>query len=422
LDAERLLIAKCAHSGQVERLIQEGVRTEQFLDPELGGIWDFLVNHFRKYKAAPSFAVIKERFPNHNFEIVTDSLDYVRDRFRDDVRYRVAVDTVRDLAKHVDEHGAGDFDAIMMEAARRVAQAVPSGRVGRLSDMQKRIEAYDKALAEGVVKGIQMGIPMFDKVTLGVQPHEYVSVVGWQGTGKSTLVQWLIFNAYAQGKTSLYISLEMEIEALFRKWDTMCTNFEYHALKALELSPKDRQKWEEAAARVAKGPHDIIALDDVVGCNVDKIYAETVRYEPDMVAIDYITLMETSRSIGQSMWEKVTYITQALKQQARTLKIPVYGVAQTNINSAQEGAALDNIAYSRSIGQDSDLVLGLFQNEGMRENSQMQVRLLKNRDGAIRSADLLWEMETMKFGPWDELTLFQKKGAFDGEPQASNAG
>lgn len=409
MEAERSLIAKCAHAGQVDRLITDGVRSEQFVDPELVEIFVWMTEHFRKYKAAPSFASVKEAFPAHNFEIVTDTLDYVRDRFFDDHKRRMATNAIRDLATHIDEKGTDDIEAVFMEVARRMVQEVPSPAVAKFSEMSKRIEEYDRRLKEGTVKGLMMGIPAFDHLTLGIQPHEYISVVGWQGTGKSTLVQWILYNAWLQKKRGLYISLEMECEALMRKWDTMAVNFQYHALKAMELDPESRSRWEAMAERAATAEGDIIALDDVTACSVDTVYARTAKWSPDIVVVDYITLMETGRSVSQSMWEKVTYLTQALKQQARTLKIPLIGVAQTNINSAQEGAALDNISYSRSIGQDSDLVLGLNQTENMRAEKQMQVRLLKNRDGAIRNTDLFWMMETMEFGPWDELSPFTKK-------------
>lgn len=174
--------------------------------------------------------------------------------------------------------------------------------------------------------------------------------------------------------------------------------------------------WEEAAERVQQVPNDIIAIDDIAHCTVDHVYAKTVKYEPELVTVDYITLMDTSRSAGQSMWEKVTYITQALKQQTRSLKIPMIGIAQTNIDSAEEGAALQNIAYSRSIGQDSDLVIGLHQNQKMREEMQMEARLLKNRDGSVKNTHLLWDMERMRFRPWNEVTdIFNRPGADDGQ-------
>jgi replicative DNA helicase len=177
--------------------------------------------------------------------------------------------------------------------------------------------------------------------------------------------------------------------------------------------------WEAAAERVSKESNDIIAISDIAHCSVDHVYSKTVKYEPEMVAVDYITLMDTSRSVGNSMWEKVTYLTQALKHQSRTLGIPMIGVAQTNIDSADEGAALQNIAYSRSIGQDSDLVIGLHQSPKMRDEMMMEARLLKNRDGSIKNTQLLWDMERMYFRPWNEVTdIFNRPGADDGADEA----
>jgi replicative DNA helicase len=414
VDAERALISKAVHTGQIERLISMGITEEHFLDPEVLDVWKFMCDHVRKYRSAPSIFVVRERFPSHQFEVVQDSLDYVRDRFIGWFKRRTSIELLHDLAAAVeDPDQIMDIEARFNEAARRLSQAVPSAEISRFSDMKKRIEEYERRKEAGEAHGIMMGIADFDELTLGMQPHEYVSIVGWQGTGKSTLAQWLMFNAYAQGHTPMYISLEMECEALFRKWDVMATQMEYQALKALNLSDDEKRKWEEMAERVAKAPNDIIAFDDVRGCTVDRVYADTVKYGPGLVCVDYLTLMQTHRSAGKdsSMWEKVTYLTQALKQNARTLKVPLIGVAQTNINSADEGAELQNISYSRSIGQDSDLVLGLHQSVKMKEQRQMQVRMLKNRDGATRTTELFWKMGTMEFGPWDETHLFTGPGA-----------
>jgi replicative DNA helicase len=410
VDVERLLISKVAHSGQIEKLMSAGVARDHFLDPEVGDIWEFLVTHVRKYRSAPSMPVVRQKFPQHGFEVVTDSIDYLTEQLFALFKRRHAIESLRALAAAVDDPAQIlHIEERFLEESRRLAQAVPGSTVTKYSDMYSRIKDYHEQKKSGTHRGIMMGIPDFDTLTLGVQPHEYVSVVGWQGTGKSTLVQWMLFNAYGQGETPMLISLEMECAALFRKWDTMATNFEYHRLKALELPDADIRKWEEMAERVSKAPNDIIALDDVRGCTVDKVYAEVVKYQPSVVAVDYVSLMETQRSVGSSLWEKVTHITGNLKQVARVLKVPIIAVAQTNIESAEAGAQLQNIAYSRSIGQDSDIVLGLFCDDEMRKNEMMQVRLLKNRDGMTRYSDLKWSMGTMEFRPWNEaLDLFNR--------------
>jgi replicative DNA helicase len=119
--------------------------------------------------------------------------------------------------------------------------------------------------------------------------------------------------------------------------------------------------------------------------------------------------MDTPRSAGGTqMWEKVVTLTRQLKQTSRTLGIPIIGVAQTNRSGYQTGAQLDNIAFSQSIVNDSDIILGLAaRDEEMERNKRQTIRLLKNRDGRVKESDLLWKMETMEFGPWKDHYAFE---------------
>ena len=361
-----------------------------------------MTEHARKYKGAPSMEVLRERFESHNFEPSTDSVEYLKDRFIRHTKRRFAVRSLIDLSQQLDNPKVIDnIDGLLLGEARRLAQLMPTTQVKKFSDIEDRIETYETGNHEN--RGIKMGIPSIDERTMGMQPHEMITIAGWQGTGKSTLVQWILFNAWMAGETPMIISLEMEASALLRKWDTMLTNFKYRDLKAHDLSPEDIERWKIKAQMVKDKKCDIIIKDDVKDCTADFVYAEAMRYQPSLLAIDYISLMETSRSAGQAMWEKVTHITNQLKQVARTTGIPIIAVAQTNIASADGGAELSNISYSRSIGQDSDIVLGLHQDADMKENKQMTVRMLKNRDGDGVNTDLKWDMEHMKFSDWSEV-------------------
>lgn len=417
MDYERLLIAKLAQTGKIQTALAEGIREDHFTEESLGEIFTFLANHARKYKIAPSFATVRNEFPDHNFELEPEALEYIKEQFVIQVKRRRAIEAARDLAVALDDpEQVANIDQLFLQKSRELAQIVPSAGLGRFSNMEDRIEEYEKGPDDEA--GIKMGIPLFDDLTQGIQPHEYISIVGWQGTGKSTLAQWILFNAWEQGKTPMYISLEMEKKALFRKWDTMAMHFEYNKLKSHELGERDVADWKAKAAEVKEkfkvDKRDIVVLDDVQGCTVDRVYAELHRWKPDILCIDYITLMDINKSAGNQMWEKVTYITQALKQIARVSKIPIIGVAQTNIDSAESGAKLENISYSRSIGQDSDLVLGLYSNDEMKREKQMQVRMLKNRDGMTTNTNLFWDMATMRFGDWSIRHKFQERGQSEG--------
>jgi len=408
MDFERKLVNAVVQRSNVESLLLSGIKEEHFSEEENREIFTFMTEHFRKYKTSPSSEIVSNAFPDHLFETEQDTLQYLKDEFLKVVKRRYAMIAIHELADALEDGElVGDIDALFLEKSRELSQIVPVAELSRFKDMDKRIVAYESG--EDILDGILMGIPDFDFVTSGIQSHEYVTISGFSGTGKSTLAQWMLFNAYMQGKTPMYISLEMEAKALLRKWDTMAMNFEYQRLKRQRLSDEDVLKWKERAEIVRQADNDIIILDDVAGCTVDRVYAELTRYQPDILCIDYITLMDTPRSAGGTqMWEKVVTLTRQLKQTSRTLGIPIIGVAQTNRSGYQTGAQLDNIAFSQSIVNDSDIILGLAaRDEEMERNKRQTIRLLKNRDGRVEESDLLWKMETMEFGPWKDHYAFE---------------
>lgn len=409
MDYERLLINKVAQTSRIENLLLEGIREEHFYDLELREIFNFMVEHYKKYKQPPSFNTVKTQFSLHNFEITDESIDYLRDKFLKQLKWRFAVDSVRDIAGLLDDpEKCENVEEIFLERSRALAQLVPSASMARLSNLEERILEYEKPL--NGTQGIKMGIPSFDNVCLGIQPYEYVSIIGASGSGKSTLAQYILMNAYLQNKNAMCISLEMEAGALMRKWDTMLVDkLSYMELKSHALDEENKKVLQEKAKELKKklneNKSDILVLDDVRNCTVDRVYAELVRWKPDICCIDYISLMDSHKQ--GSVWEKTMYITQALKQTARTLKIPIIGVAQTNRASFQDGPQADNVAGSISIIQDSDIVLGLYSDKEMKKEKRMQVRMLKNRDGMVGDTDLKWDMGTMTFEPWRASHVFE---------------
>lgn len=413
MDHERRLICKAVHAGAAEKLIARGISTEHFLDEECRAVWETMSEHMRTYRASPSAQAVMSDHPGFNFEAVTDTLDYCIDEFVKRTSRRFGIQALEDIARAIDDPRRDDtVEELFLERANQLARAVPATRASRYSDMELRIDEYRRRKAAGEIRGILMGIPTFDNITLGIQPHEMLSIVGWQGTGKSTLLMWAVQEAYIQGRDPMIVSMEMEAEALWRKLDTAAAGFDYQALKSLNLSEEEEERWEAAAERAKSAANDIVIIDDLGKATPDRVYAEIMRYNPKLVGVDYISLMELpGRSADLPIWERVTQITKQLKLMARSLKVPVIAVAQTNIGGASDGAQLDNIAYSRSIGQDSDIVLGLHQNEEMLANKRMTIRMLKNRDGVRSKTDCYWNPAKMEFHEWTPADQFAAQKA-----------
>lgn len=416
MDLERGLISKIISTGQIDAVISKGVEADHFADSECRDVYLRILDHTRDYKTPPSTPAFKDEFPDFELVHVSDSLEYVIDRFIVLVKRRLADEYILDLAAAADDpHRAENIELEFLEVARKLATVVPSTQVARFSDMGKRIDEYERRKAAGEKTGVPFGIPTLDRWTGGIQPHEFVSVTAFSGVGKSTLCQVIAFNAYVQGFTPLIISLEMEKEAILRKFDALAAALDYQKIKHLDLPPDQIANWRAVAARVADKAHDIPVIDSIRHCTPDKVFAETVRHKPDLVVIDYISLMKSGHpSRNTSLWQSLTEITQDLKQNARTLKIPIIAAAQMNRRGKDDGG-LENIGYSISVAQDSDIVISLVSSDEMRDANELDLLLVKNRDGRVGPIKMVWDHDTLTFREKTMKDMYGRPGVKGGD-------
>lgn len=410
-DPESALIDKVSLHGGSEQLIAKGIDEQHFSDEDNREVFSFLKNHIKKYKAPPSPDVVREKFPNRNWEIITDPLEYIQERFIVEVKRNFAIDSYNSLGEILQQNKQQDIkriDEIFIDSAKELAEIIPASNIARFSEMQSRILTYRERKEAGLPPGIPFGIDKLDELTLGIQAHEYITIAGWTGTGKSTLALVFTLNHYLEGYTPMVVSLEMGHEEIFRKLDAMAAGLRQQALKAMELSGHEMNKWEEQAEKADKfqADRDIVVVD-IDFATPEKVYAETSRWNPDVVLVDYIQLL-TAPSYYRNTWEKVGYVSREMKAMARQLKIPVYGLAQTNTDSADEGARLKNLAGSRDIGKHSDIVLALNQDEEMKEMNKLEIRIEKNRGGPLGKVDMLFDHDKAEYRQWkktaDEYT------------------
>lgn len=411
IDIERALISKVITTGQLEEAISRGVREDLFADEKCQVMFGYLTGHMRKYKSPPSMEAVNNDHPEFEFEMVSDTLEYVIDRFTVMAKRRLANEMLLELgAATKDPQRAENIDLEFLEVSRKLATLVPATEVSRFSDMNRRIDDYEQRAKEGNQTGIPFGFPSLDEWTGGIQPHEFVTVAGFSGLGKSTMLLKIAFNAWSQGYTPLIISLEMESGQMLRKFDAMAGGLDYQAMKHLKLPKREIKNWRKKAQEIRGTVADIPVIDSIRHCTPDHVFAEATRYKPDLVVVDYLSLMRSSSpQRGAQMWQSITEITQDLKQTARTLKIPVVAAAQTNRAGGKDGAELENMGYSISIVQDSDICIGLFADEEMKERKEMEIRLNKNRDGRLGRIKALWDHDEMIYREKALNDLFERE-------------
>ena len=83
-----------------------------------------------------------------------------------------------------------------------------------------------------------------------------------------------------------------------------------------------------SAPRKSGWSKDIIIVDDIRNCTVDKVSAQQIRYKPGVVVVDYLEEMRTPRNVAG--WEGVATNGRGLKESARVTKTPHITATQLN--------------------------------------------------------------------------------------------
>ena len=402
MDYESRLLSKAVQSGGLENLIAAGISLRHFENPQNEELWSYLLNHVDKYKQEPSFEEVRDNFKEYEFEVVTDSFDYVKDKFIAQLKRREAKDALFDLSRILDDNQHEqlmNIDELFLDRSRDLANILPTSKAAKFSTMKERIAQYKRDQELGVQKGMPFGLRTLDEYTLGLMDYEYVTIAGPSGLGKTTLGLYFQLQHYLAGYTPMIISLEMSDDEIYKKLDGMAAGLKQQAIQAMNLNQDEMGRWEAMAERVERMENDIIVID-VDNATPEKIYAETTRWNPDVVMVDYIQLLDAPRHIKET-YKQVGHISKQMKRLARQLKIPVYGLSQTNSESFTEGAKLTNVSESRAIVHNSDIVLGLHQDEEMEAVQKLEVRLLKSRRSQARkNIYMLWDHENSDYREW----------------------
>lgn len=402
-DIERELLWKAIQSGKFPDVVARGIEADHFADEECIEVFEFVQNFMRLHADPPSTKTVKKEFPKFKAPLSSDPLSYHMEQMVLKVKERMAIELVRDYHDAIDDPDQlHDIELRAFDMARMLSEVVPAPQAkffGR--DATKRHDEYTERKKSGDHPGIYMGIPSIDEVLRGILPSQLVTIVAYMGMGKSVLMTYMAYSAYLQGKTSLFISLEMDADEILQRLDVMATKMKFQALKALELESGDQRKWYEILERAEADKHerDIIIRDDIQDCTVDHVFAETSRWKPDLCLVDYLELMSMPRTSGNRSqgWEQVSAAGKGLKQNARILKIPHITAAQLNREGGRDKVSLANVGH-QSIGKHSDIMLGLAQDEEQEVRNEIEVISLKVRNGRKPRATLRWDLDFMDIG------------------------
>ena len=329
---------------------------------------------------------LSKKFPNRVKEITdymssvptASAVDFYADQLMEDATKRRVIELAKRLLNEANETEPDQLVALIKKTVDTMQ--VGSGEIATLSDI------FDDVLEELYAPSRMTKTPYkrLNNIIGGYRAGAVYIVAARPGVGKTMFALQNAYDLASQGGV-MFFSMEMGKNELVKRLISAEARVFADKVSRGEL---DEYEWKQIAKNRNKFQRDLI-IEDRPGISVNKLRSAYRKAAKDRtinaIVVDYLGLMHDSRG-GRSRYEKVTNISNDLKQLARELNIPIIALHQLNreVESRTDPRPnLSDLRDSGAIEQDADVVMLLHRptnSEGQFTN-EMLMYIAKNRHG-----------------------------------------
>lgn len=271
-------------------------------------------------------------------------------------------------------------------------------------------------------RGLMTGMPLFDKLTNGLQKGDLIILAARPSVGKTAFALNMAANIAKNTeapKTILIFSLEMPAVQLTQRILCNVSNVSMDEINKGELIADGKTQLWKAVRSVSNtkiyiNDSSIVSPENIMSqCrrmasnkekNIDKI---------DLIIVDYLQLMESGKKNADNRQVEVADMSRNMKIIAKELQCPLVLLSQMSrgIESRTEKAPLlSDLRESGAIEQDADIVMFLSrEDEKDKKNSPVILTVAKHRNGDLDSIRLVWDGAHQRFTEHSDQNMYIPK-------------
>ncbi|MBN2410890.1 replicative DNA helicase [candidate division KSB1 bacterium] len=277
-----------------------------------------------------------------------------------------------------------------------------------MHDTWEKIENFHNM--EGGITGIPTGFSQLDDKLSGMQNSDLIILAARPSMGKTALALNVARFAAGKGYVVGIFSLEMASYQLVLRMLCSEARVNSHMVRNGQLPENQWQNLSRVAGKLAEEP---IYIDDTPGLNIMELRSKArrlkVEQDINLLIVDYLQLL---RGVGrvESRQIEIAMISQALKNLAKELDIPVLALSQLSRAVESRGGErrplLSDLRESGAIEQDADVVMFIYRPaaygtvEPELENLA-EVIVAKQRNGPTGTVELVFLNDYVRFADKD---------------------
>ena len=425
LEAEQSVLGSMLIDKEIVPVVMEILKPEDFYRPDHKEIYDVIIELFDRAQPI-DLITVSERLKLHGKLELVGGLEYLTN-----IATEVPTTAnVKHYAKIVEEKAllrklikaSTDIVDLGYNASEEVSYILDKAEQNIFDILQKRssqgfvpikdvlVDTFNK-LEElynnsGNITGIPTGFADLDFKTSGLHNSDLILIAARPAMGKTAFALNLAQNAAVHSNVPVAVfSLEMSREQLVNRMLCSEAMVDSNRMKTGKLEDNDWQKVAKALGPLSEAP---IFIDDTPGVSITEIRAKCRRLKLEhnlgLVIIDYLQLMQGSRSKSENRQQEISEISCSLKILAKEINVPVITLSQ--LSRAPEARTdhrpiLSDLRESGAIEQDADIVMFLYRDDYYNPETEKkniaELILAKHRNGSTGTVELVWLGQYTKF-------------------------
>lgn len=348
--------------------------------------WKWIERFYGRQRKLPSKQTFKLKFPDCPVMAVDDVAYYVDEVKKSHATYLLteAIDEALGLV----ERGDIDQAAVRLHSKMLTVQSATAGEsatfdlIGDWGSLYSEVQARVGRAQKNGMAGIPTGFGTLDKLTGGPQPGDYWVVAARLGMGKTWAMVRMASGAIAHGFKVQYDALEQSAHQVgFRFQSFLSSRYGQEVFSSIDLmrgkgfNLLNYKKFLKLLSEDKALEGKLLISDTSRGrISPTTIAAQIERNQPDIVFVDYLTLMEQT---GED-WRAVDKLSKDIKGLAMRYELPIVVAAQINRSGdGKEPPKAVHLSGADAIGQDADALVTMAQ----QSRHVIKFRLAKYRHG-----------------------------------------
>jgi len=285
-----------------------------------------------------------------------------------------------------------------------------------LEPLLKKIE--DLYTKKREVTGIKTNYTELDKITSGLQPSDLIIIAARPGMGKTSFGLNIAYNVAKQEREQkdkkgvAVFSLEMSDEQVVMRFISHSARLN---LKRIRDGSLDQHEWQRLILTIDELSQIPLFIVDRPGISILELQSIARRLKKEqniqLIVVDYLQLLEVPTKT-ESRQQDISFISRALKNLARELKIPIIALSQLNRsveNRKPPIPMLSDLRESGAIEQDADLVIFIYRDEyyykdESQEKGIAKLLIEKHRNGPTGMIELAFHKDYASFENLEKKT------------------